>query len=56
MNRSERSRGRIGLREVSVLNSFYMSKTEVTVGQYRACVQAGACSEPSPYNPRVHWN
>jgi formylglycine-generating enzyme len=26
------------------VKSFYMSKTEVTVGQYRACVQAGVCS------------
>ena len=26
------------------VKSFYMSKTEVTVGQYRACFQAGACS------------
>ncbi len=29
------------------LASFEMSKTEVTVGQYRACVSAGACTEPS---------
>jgi formylglycine-generating enzyme required for sulfatase activity len=26
------------------LHDFYMSKTEVTVKQYRACVRAGACS------------
>jgi len=29
------------------LSDFEMSKTEVTVGQYRECVEAGACSEPS---------
>jgi len=29
---------------------FEMSKTEVTVGQYRQCVNAGACTEPSD-----HW-
>ena len=27
--------------------SFEMSKTEVTVGQYRQCVNAGTCTEPS---------
>ena len=29
------------------LKAFAMSKTEVTVGQYRACVEAGVCAEPS---------
>jgi len=29
------------------LSDFEMSKTEVTVGQYRKCVAAGVCSEPS---------
>jgi len=28
------------------VRSFYMSKTEVTVGQYRKCVEAGRCTEP----------
>lgn len=27
--------------------TFYLSKTEITVGQYRECVKAGRCSEPS---------
>ena len=31
------------------LRAFAMSKTEVTVGQYRACVEAGVCSEPEDY-------
>jgi formylglycine-generating enzyme required for sulfatase activity len=31
------------------VKDFYMSKTEVTVGQYRKCVEAGVCSEP-------HWD
>ena len=29
------------------LRAFLMSKTEVTVGQYRRCVAAGACAAPS---------
>ena len=33
------------LRSVKVA-SFALSKTEVTVGQYRACVEAGACPAP----------
>jgi formylglycine-generating enzyme required for sulfatase activity len=31
------------------IRDFYMSKTEVTVGQYRKCVEAGVCSLP-------HWD
>ena len=31
------------------VRTFLMSKTEVTVGQYRACVKAGSCSQP-------HWD
>ena len=31
------------------IKSFLMSKTEVTVGQYRACVKAGKCS-------KAHWD
>jgi len=34
------------VRTVTV-RSFEMSRTEVTVGQYRKCVEAGVCSEPS---------
>ena len=33
------------VRQVSV-SGFALSKTEVTVGQYRACVEAGACTAP----------
>jgi len=29
------------------MGSFLMSKTEVTVGQYRKCVESGQCSEPN---------
>jgi len=29
------------------VKAFLMSETEVTVGQYRKCVEAGRCSEPS---------
>ena len=31
---------------VSSLSSFELMKTEVTVAQYRTCVEAGACTEP----------
>jgi formylglycine-generating enzyme required for sulfatase activity len=31
------------------VKDFYMSKTEVTVGQYQQCVDAGICSKP-------HWD
>jgi formylglycine-generating enzyme required for sulfatase activity len=34
------------------VGSFLMSKTEVTVGQYRKCVEAGRCSEPN----QCHWS
>ena len=30
------------------MTSYQLSKTEVTVGQYQACVEAGACSAPDP--------
>jgi formylglycine-generating enzyme required for sulfatase activity len=30
------------------LKAFAMLKTEVTVGQYRACVNAGSCTKPTP--------
>jgi formylglycine-generating enzyme required for sulfatase activity len=33
-----------------VVKDFYMSKTEVTVGQYRKCVEAGVCSKPDSCN------
>lgn len=39
------TRGKAGIEWVS-LGTFELSKTEVTVAQYRACVEAGACSEP----------
>jgi iron(II)-dependent oxidoreductase len=39
------------------VRDFYMSKTEVTVGQYRKCVEAGECSEPNNKNddPKCNW-
>ena len=41
--------------EVSKNFSLYLSNTEVTVGQYRACVKAGACSEPDT-GKYCNWN
>jgi len=37
--------------------SFFMSKTEVTVGQYRQCVKAGRCTEPGigGYKDACNW-
>jgi formylglycine-generating enzyme required for sulfatase activity len=37
------------------VKSFYMSKTEVTVGQYRACVQAGVCSTDELNENGIAW-
>jgi cysteine-rich repeat protein len=34
------------IHNVQIRSNFYVGKTEVTVGQYRACVNAGQCSEP----------
>ncbi len=36
------------------VRTFQIAKTEVTVRQYRACVQAGACTEPLP-GPFCNW-
>jgi formylglycine-generating enzyme required for sulfatase activity len=33
------------------VSSFELMKTEVTVGQYRLCVEAGACTAPDAYDP-----
>jgi iron(II)-dependent oxidoreductase len=40
-----------------IVKDFYMSKTEVTVGQYRKCVEAGECSEPDDKNhySKCNW-
>jgi formylglycine-generating enzyme required for sulfatase activity len=32
---------------VQIRSNFYVGKTEVTVGQYRACVNAGQCTAPN---------
>ena len=37
------------------VGEFYLSKTEITVKQYRACVKAGVCSEPDTYR-HCNWN
>jgi iron(II)-dependent oxidoreductase len=38
------------------VKDFYMSKTEVTVGQYRKCVDAGVCSKPDDKDWIEHCN
>ena len=39
-----------------VIASFELMKTEVTVAQYRACVEAGSCSAPTGESPDKHCN
>jgi formylglycine-generating enzyme required for sulfatase activity len=36
------------------VKDFYMSKTEVTVGQYRDCVNAGQCTAPDTANSTLY--
>ncbi len=38
------------------IKTFWMAKTEVTVAQYRRCVDAGKCSEPDTSRPGYNWN
>jgi formylglycine-generating enzyme required for sulfatase activity len=35
---------------------YEMTQTEVTVSQYRKCVAAGACTEPSTVYSKCNWN
>ncbi|MDY0000146.1 MAG: formylglycine-generating enzyme family protein [Polyangia bacterium] len=37
------------------IKSFEMAKTEVTVDQYRRCVNAGKCTEPDRYDVKNPW-
>jgi len=37
------------------LSAFYIDKTEVTVGMYAECVEAGFCSEPSTDYEQCSW-
>ena len=41
-------------RAVAVGN-FWLTRTEVDVGAYQKCVQAGACSEPDSSNDTCNW-
>jgi formylglycine-generating enzyme required for sulfatase activity/thiol-disulfide isomerase/thioredoxin len=55
-------RANAGMNEVPVhivrIRSFDLMKSEVTVGQYRACVDAGACTKPGTkgYKDRCNWD
>jgi len=44
----------VGIEWVS-LGAFEISKTEVTVAQYRACVEAGVCTEPGQGDYCNNW-
>ncbi len=35
------------IHQVQIIHNFYVGKTEVTVGQYRACINAGVCTSPT---------
>ncbi|MBW2703044.1 MAG: formylglycine-generating enzyme family protein [Deltaproteobacteria bacterium] len=43
-------------RHLVQLATFELMKTEVTVAAYRACVEAGACSEPKHDSPGCVWD
>jgi cysteine-rich repeat protein len=45
------------IHQVTVRDAFYIGKTEVTVGQYRACVNAKQCTMPNDTvsNARCNW-
>jgi formylglycine-generating enzyme len=47
--------GKAGIEWVN-LGRFSISKTEVTVGQYRACVEAGACTAPDDKSSSKYCN
>ena len=36
--------------------TFEITETEVTVAQYRACVEAGRCSQPNAGHEACTWN
>ena len=38
------------------LGDFEIARTETTVGQYRACVDAGACTAPTITDERCNWD
>ncbi|MEE3257589.1 MAG: SUMF1/EgtB/PvdO family nonheme iron enzyme, partial [Candidatus Latescibacterota bacterium] len=40
---------------VVFLDAFHIDQFEVTVGQYRVCVEAGACEDPI-YAPSCNWD
>jgi cysteine-rich repeat protein len=44
------------IHQVQIINNFYVGKTEVTVGQYRACVNAGSCTEPNGIVTSIYCN
>jgi formylglycine-generating enzyme required for sulfatase activity len=37
--------------QVQIINGFLMSKSEITVGQYRACIEARWCTDPDYFSP-----
>ncbi len=43
------------IHQVTIENDFWMTKSEITVAQYRQCVVAGVCTEPLTING-CNWN
>jgi hypothetical protein len=57
MGRDDGARIESPKHRVNIQHSFYISKTEVTVKQYKKCVDAGICSKPndSSENGLCNW-
>jgi hypothetical protein len=41
--------------QLVIVAPFAIDRTEVTVAQYRACVEAGRCDEPDSSDPSCNW-
>ena len=44
------------LRPGVMMPSYWIDETEVTVAQYRACVEAGTCFEPDPFHETCNYS
>jgi len=53
-NRDDCELNQLPYRQVT-LSAFHIDRTEVTVGDYRACVNAGVCTAPASLDPNCAW-
>jgi formylglycine-generating enzyme required for sulfatase activity len=51
-----RSNSDQSIRWVEVKKNFYLSKSEITIAQYQACVDQGVCTEPDHQSSRSYCN